>query len=304
MVPLPSYEDQLAALERAVGALIFAKFLAALARLQLGLSRLLARLSAFPLTTPEFARQITDFLDTEVPRVLAALPDNAQALARHAVERAYEIGGGEPGGYTAGVDIASIITGHRIRAEHLIHPSVLTTPHAARAVVAVVKRIETRSKTALAWEMTRAAATAQLDRARARGWRLIWVGERDACVVCAALIGDHVVPGEQFSHTATWDSRKAPPVFEGDLRLPPRHPNCRCEVQAIAPEDAPRISDVLRREARRSIARGWRTPSEAERARLRAAAKLLRRGARLPATVEEAARRSLRRGRFPRSITR
>src|SRR5687767_8726265 len=122
MAPLPSYEEQLAALERAVGAAIFAKFLAALARLQLGLTRLLARLSALP-AGPDFGRRVTEYLENEVPRVIATLPADYQTRAWGAVERAYVIGGGERGGYIPSIDLVSIVAEQVDRAERMTHPS-------------------------------------------------------------------------------------------------------------------------------------------------------------------------------------
>lgn len=298
---IPRSEQELTALETAVGAAIFAQFAARLAALRALLGRLLARLGAFPPGVVDFGQAVSEVLRREIPRVLDALPADYQQQARRAVLDAYEIGGGNPDHYEPTTDLETIVTEQAERADRLTRPALLTSPHAARAAVAAVARIETRSKTAIAWDMTRAAAQAQHDEAVDRGWRLIWVGERNACVVCAALIGEHVFPGAQFPHSATFDTKRPRPPYNNDLRLPPRHPNCRCEVQIVAPGQASVLGALLKREARRSIARGWRTASESEGVRLRAASRLLVRGARLPKTVEEAARRAVRRGRFPSS---
>lgn len=71
---------------------------------------------------------------------------------------------------------------------------------------------------------------------------------------------------------------------------PPRHPNCRCQIVAAPMGEAGnRYGEALRREAERSIARGWALDSEPESVRLRAADALTRRPNRLPRSVNAAA---------------
>jgi len=60
------------------------------------------------------------------------------------------------------------------------------------------------------------------------------------------------------------------------------------------------LPEALKREARRSVARGFSLPSESEAQRLAATDRLLREGAGLPKTVEAAARRAVDRGGYPR----
>ena len=74
--------------------------------------------------------------------------------------------------------------------------------------------------------------------------KVVFVPERDACLECTEMAG------------ATGD----------DIELPPLHPHCRCEVQPYDDEDVPK---ALKREAVRSVLRGFSLPSESEAARLR-----------------------------------
>lgn len=142
--------------------------------------------------------------------------------------------------------------------------------------------------------------------ADARGAQLLWVAEPDACRVCLALSGHLADPatGQWFDEAATFGRPgSAPDVWPpGEpLSAPPRHPNCRCVTQLWlgAVGGGVDLPAALRREARRSIVRGWSLPSESEAARLDAADRLLARGSGLPRSVEDLGRASVRRGRFP-----
>lgn len=126
---------------------------------------------------------------------------------------------------------------------------------------------------------------------------VMWVAERDACLTCTALSGQIVRVGERFPVNRTFGDK--PLLWRGFTGRPPRHPHCRCRVRAVW-GDAQGAADALRREARRSVVRGFSLLSESQAARLRAADRLLRRGAGLPKTVEEYGRDAVRAGRFPR----
>lgn len=135
--------------------------------------------------------------------------------------------------------------------------------------------------------------------------RLIWVAERTACVVCAALSGDVVGADEDFSPHATFGDKPTewwtPPGVT--LLRPPRHPRCRCRVEPwlghAGPPGSLSLPEALKREAQRSILRGFSVPSESETVRVRAADRLLARGTQLPKTVRAYARAAVNRGRFP-----
>jgi hypothetical protein len=138
-----------------------------------------------------------------------------------------------------------------------------------------------------------------------RGEQLLWIAERDACVVCLALAGHLADPNEGvgFDETATYGPYHAPEVWPPGMPLmrPPRHPHCRCQVciwLGAAPGQ-PSFPERLKHEAARSILKGWSRPSESNRVRLKAAEKLLSTGGRgLPKSVQEEAARSVARGRF------
>jgi hypothetical protein len=149
----------------------------------------------------------------------------------------------------------------------------------------------------LVWEHTRELH----DEARARGpeWGLIWVAERDACVRCLAYAGLHVLPGAKFDGGLTFGPRWAsvigrPPLlgpgwFEGEGS----HPWCRCELRIIHLADVAPMADALKREARRSIAKGWARPTEGNTVRVVAAERLLAGSANLPKSVIAEARSRL-----------
>lgn len=142
-----------------------------------------------------------------------------------------------------------------------------------------------------------ASAGAQHAAPRLGASGLMWVAERDACLHCLALSGHVIKPGERFPASVTWGDR--PLKWREFSGRPPRHPHCRCRIRPVI-GDASALSDVLQREARRSVVRGFSLPTESQPARLRAAARMLRRGAGLPKSVEAYGRQAVREGRFPR----
>lgn len=132
------------------------------------------------------------------------------------------------------------------------------------------------------------------------GAKKVWISERDGCTACLAYAGLVVNADADFPGGLNWD-----PTQRGKtdpIATPPRHPNCRCRTVAWqddwAVEGVISFPDSLRREARRSIARGWSLPTESGAARIRAARELLRTGAGLPKSVEEFALLAVRAGRF------
>lgn len=134
------------------------------------------------------------------------------------------------------------------------------------------------------------------------GLRVVWVAERNACLTCLALSGQVADPnaGGGFNEFASFSPHGAPPVWPPGMPLtsPPRHPHCRCRLRIITVDNTA-VPDALRREAQRSVARGW-SDYDSRRARLTAADRLVSRANRLPKTVNERARRDVRRGSFSR----
>jgi hypothetical protein len=134
------------------------------------------------------------------------------------------------------------------------------------------------------------------------GGKLVWLAERDACLHCLAYSG-RVRDGDSFPWGLTFSDPPRPlKAWKRNLTSPPLHPWCRCQLIGWNGVDSGgaglNFPDSLRREARRSVIKGWALPSESQTARQRAAARLLAIGAGLPPTVEARARAAVRSKRF------
>lgn len=175
--------------------------------------------------------------------------------------------------------------------------------------VATGQHISTRET---AWRIAEAANTARheaiAELAAAEGAPIgeLWWTERDACVHCSALAGEVIEPGEAFDASATF-GRRPLPTFGGTLERPPRHPHCRCRIVPHRPEWGNARPDALRREARRSVARGFATATEPNSVRLDAARRLLARlpdegPTALPKSVRRTAERQIREGTVAREV--
>ncbi|MEU1787106.1 hypothetical protein ABZ553_14775 [Streptomyces sparsogenes] len=200
----------------------------------------------------------------------------------------------------AAARVRGIVAERRDRALALLRPTVahrwshvLTGIGTARGALSAVR-------SHITWVVGQAVNEGLTAGIRAIGARKLWVAERDACVRCAAYAGLTAESGDDFPGGLSWDPRQR---GHGDpLPAPPLHPNCRCRVVAWQDEWAePGVlpfPEALRREARRSIARGFSLPTESNAARIRAARELLRRGANLPRSVEAYAATAIAAGRF------
>lgn len=130
----------------------------------------------------------------------------------------------------------------------------------------------------------------------------VWIINRDACVRCAAYAGEVVASGENFPGGLSWDpksrEKNAPAV------RPPLHPNCRCRLvpwkESWKEPGKVSLPEAARREAERSIARGFSLPSESNASRVRALKELLKTDPKLPKTVLENARKAASKGEFPK----
>lgn len=129
--------------------------------------------------------------------------------------------------------------------------------------------------------------------ADAAGMSTVWVAETNACVECLAYSGRVSKPGKLFPGGLTYGAKSynAEPIA-----YPPRHPRCRCTVEPLR---APEYAEALRREADRSVLRGFSLESESMKTRLDAAERLVERGVDAPKSVVAFARRSIRAGEFP-----
>lgn len=147
------------------------------------------------------------------------------------------------------------------------------------------------------WGVNRAQSAGVATVAEVMDESLLWVGERDACVHCLAYFGQVAKAGFPFPGGLTFGAK---PLSVDPVPSPPLHPNCRCRIIVWRPEWGEMYPAALKREARRSIARGFSLPSESEGVRLRAADRLLNRGAQLPESVKAYARQAVKKGKFPR----
>ncbi|MFE9064925.1 hypothetical protein [Streptomyces violaceusniger] len=200
----------------------------------------------------------------------------------------------------AAARVRDIVAGRRDRALAMLRPTVahrwshvLTGIGTARGALSAVR-------SHITWVVGQAINEGLTAGIRAIGAQKLWVAERDACVRCAAYAGLTADVGDDFPGGLSWDPQQR---GHGDpLPAPPLHPHCRCRVVAWKDEwaepDVLPFPEALRREARRSIARGFSLPTESNAARIRAARELLRTGAGLPRSVEEYAALAVRAGRF------
>lgn len=128
--------------------------------------------------------------------------------------------------------------------------------------------------------------------ADAAGLPTVWVAETDACLECLAYSGRVADPGEDFPGGLTYGAKS---YNTEPLPYPPEHPNCRCTVEPLNDQS---YADTLRREADRSVLRGFSLENESMKARVDAASRLLKDGVTAPASVKAYARASISAGKF------
>lgn len=147
-----------------------------------------------------------------------------------------------------------------------------------------------RDVTTLVNQAGNAGATAVAD---AVGLSTVWVAETNACVECLAYSGRIAKPGKSFPGGLTYGAKSYNPE---PVAYPPRHPRCRCTVEPLR---APEYAEALRREADRSVLRGFSLESESMKTRVDAAARLLDRGVEAPKSVKLYAASAVKAGEFP-----
>lgn len=120
---------------------------------------------------------------------------------------------------------------------------------------------------------------------------IVWVAETNACVDCLAYSGRTVAAGADWPENLSY----LPGRTHAPGKTPPLHPNCRCTLEPLI---EPSYADALRREADRSVLRGFSLESESMRTRVRAAEHLLEGDVVAPKTVIAYAERSVKAGSF------
>lgn len=126
----------------------------------------------------------------------------------------------------------------------------------------------------------------------AAGVPTVWVAETNACVDCLKYSGRIAYPGKAFPGGLTFGAK---PRSTAPVKYPPLHPNCRCTVEPLR---SPEYAVALRREAERSVLRGFSLESESMKTRLDAARRLVDSGVDAPKSVIAYARRSIKAGEF------
>lgn len=159
------------------------------------------------------------------------------------------------------------------------------------AAMGKANQAATAAKGGAEWVTNRAAsdAVAEVEKGLA-GFKRVWRSERTACVHCAAYAGVTALTGQAFPGGLTYDEK---PISVEPVPSPPLHGHCRCRQELIRVDDDA-IPEALKREARRSIAKGWSLESESEKTRLKAIEKLLAMGPDLPKTVVKQAEKTVR----------
>jgi hypothetical protein len=250
-----------------------------------------------PATPIDFPQVWTDAVDDGLAEVITAMERAAESTRRH-------------------VETAPVQRPLTYRRERVRRAVALTEQQkrgfaAVQDALAQPVRLVEDVRTVVSGDLVQQHTEEQHAEARRRGgdWVLIWVAERDACVRCLAYAGEHVIPGAKFEGGQTFGPRwpsviGRPPLlgpgwFEGEGS----HPNCRCELKLIRRRDVEPAADALRREARRSVAKGWARPTEGQNVRVVAAQRLLAGAADLPRSVIDETRRRLKRpGEFRRAV--
>jgi hypothetical protein len=163
--------------------------------------------------------------------------------------------------------------------------------------VSAAKHLENDARATTRWVTNRAVNLGTRRTAEARGFSVIWVAERDACLHCLAYAGEIAGPGDAFPGGLTFGDK---PLSEDPVPDPPLHPNCRCRLKPYGAHAGPAgtsMATALAREARRSVVRGFSNYASTP-ARLRAARRLLDGDAALPKSVEARGRRDVARDKF------
>ena len=120
----------------------------------------------------------------------------------------------------------------------------------------------------------------------------VWVAETNACVHCLAYAGTVAKPGERFPGGLTYGKKS---YYPNPIATPPRHPRCRCTVEPLNDQS---YADALKREAQRSVLRGFSLESESMGVRVDAASRLLADGVNAPKSVIAYAENAVKRGEF------
>lgn len=140
---------------------------------------------------------------------------------------------------------------------------------------------------AATWAINSAKNMAIAGVAKQTGESLTWVSERDGCVHCLAYSG--MVAGPNGWPKGLTFGKK--PIEGKGFLMSQLHPNCRCDWEIGLTDE---YREALKRESIRSILRGFKMPSESERVRIEAAARLLEQDPPAPESVKKYAKTKIK----------
>jgi hypothetical protein len=117
---------------------------------------------------------------------------------------------------------------------------------------------------------------------------------------CLAYSGDTVEGEESFAGGKSFNPNSA--GFD-TTENPPLHPHCRCYTTPWSNdwdtgEAGTSYPEALKREAQRSVLKGWSLAGESNKARMGATKALLGKGTNLPKSVRAQAARAVARGAY------
>jgi hypothetical protein len=184
-----------------------------------------------------------------------------------------------------------------LAAQHLPLNSYPRIVAAASKAGQAVNRVEATTR----WVTNRAVNEGTATVAEAHGVARMIINEPGACLTCLAYAGEIAEPGEDFPAGLTFGDYS---TVKEPFDSPPLHPNCRCKCVpwvGASPEFGISLPNALRREAERQVALG-RSDYASERARLRAADRLLQTPTGLPEIVKIRGRNAVRTGGFGRTV--
>jgi hypothetical protein len=174
--------------------------------------------------------------------------------------------------------------------ENLSRPLIGGGAQSITTAVAPVIQSPAKIKAATAWAVNAASNSAVAKIAKERGINYCWIPERDGCVHCTAYAGVFSDDKGVFPPNLTYGKKPLEP-YGGVLNHPPLHPHCRCHIEIGISQD---YADALKREAVRSILKGFAMDSESEAVRVDAAKRLLATDPVAPASVKKYAAKSVK----------
>lgn len=184
---------------------------------------------------------------------------------------------------TAQSDLSALVSKARKLATAGAEPALALAPLLGAA---------TSAKRTVTTLVSRAGNAGVIETATRARRTVVWVAETNACVHCLAYSGRTVMAGKAFPAGLSYLESNP---YDAPGKHPPLHPNCRCTLEVL---NEPSYATALRREADRSVLRGFSLESESMRVRIEAADRLLASDVSAPKSVISFARKAVKAGKF------